>query len=159
MKTKKSVFSLTGIVCLLILFSGCKNGADYYTRGVGIYPGNPAEDFSPNLVVDKKNYRNLAKLRPAYHSSGYDYNLTAQLVTDGIIIHEMPDFISLSTSQGVLPKNEREWLLDHNSVTVARIEGTGIWIQLELNQEADIPEITGITINGSLTYSDKKPGG
>ncbi|MBE9511097.1 MAG: hypothetical protein IMY71_09480 [Bacteroidetes bacterium] len=144
---------------MLISFSGCKNGADYYTRGVGIYPGNPAEDFSPNLVVDKINYRNLAKLRSAYHSSGYDYNLTAQLVTDGIIIHEMPDFISFSTSQGVLPKNEREWLLDHNSVTALSIEGAEIWIQFELNQVANIPEITGITINGNLTCSDKKPGG
>jgi len=159
MKTKKSVFLLTGIVCLLILLCGCKQRADYYTRGVGIYPGNPADDFSPNLAADNENYRNLARLRAAYHSSSYDYNLTAQLITDGIIIHEMPDFISLSTNKEVLPKNEREWLLDHNSVTEVSIDGTDIWIQFEINQKADAPEITKIILNGGLTYGDKKPGG
>jgi len=53
-----------------------------YTRGVGIYPGAPGEDFSPELVPDSATYRNLALLRPAYHSSSYDYNLTAQLATE-----------------------------------------------------------------------------
>jgi hypothetical protein len=159
MKITKSVSYLFSIVCLFILMSGCKQRAEYYTRGVGIYPGNPAEDFSPTLVVDNENYRNLAKLRPAYHSSSYDYNLTAQLITDGIIITEMPDYVSLSTNQGVLPKNEREWLLDHNSITAVSIAGTDIWIQLELNQGTDITGITKLTLNGSLTYSDKKPGG
>lgn len=159
MKTKISVLLLTEIVCVLILLSGCKQRADYYSRGVGIYPGKPAEDFSPTLVADNENYRNLAYHRAAFHSSSYDYNLTAQLVTDGIIIHEMPNYVSLSTNQGVLPKNEREWLLDHNSVTEVSINGTDIWVQLELNESTDIPEITKITLNGGLTYGDKKPAG
>jgi hypothetical protein len=34
------------------------------------------------LVPDTQTYRNLALHRPAYASSRYDYNLTAQLVTD-----------------------------------------------------------------------------
>jgi len=144
---------------LLILHSGCKKGVDFYTRGVGIYPGNPAENFSPELVVDNDNYRNIARLRRAYHSSSYDYNLTAQLVTDGIIINEMPNYVSLYTNQGALPRNEREWLLDHNSVTAVSIEGTDIWIQLELSQGTEIPEITKISLIGSLTYNDKKSGG
>jgi hypothetical protein len=158
MKSEKSLSLLTGIVYLLILFSGCKKGADYYTRDVGVYPGNPEEDFSPELVVDREDYRNIARLRPAYHSSSYDYNLTAQLVTDGMIIDEMPDYISLSTNEGDLPRNEREWLLDHNSVTAVSIEGTDIWIELELSQNTDIPEITGIMLDGSLTYDEKKSG-
>src|SRR5208337_3303443 len=58
-------------------------GAEY-TRGVGVYPGDPRQDFGPTLVPDASTYRNLALHRPAYHSSCYDYNLTAQLVTDGI---------------------------------------------------------------------------
>ena len=38
-----------------------------YTRGIGVYPGNPAEDFAPILVADdSNNYRNLALLRPAF---------------------------------------------------------------------------------------------
>jgi hypothetical protein len=85
---------------------------------VGVYPGNPAEDFSPMLVADNENYRNLAKLRPAFNSSSYDYNLTAQLITDGIITEKIPGTINVSTNKGSLLRNEREWLLDHNSVTV-----------------------------------------
>jgi hypothetical protein len=110
MKSKSLFFLLTSVTCMLISITGCKQKTNSYTRGVGIYPGNPKEDFSPILVTDNKNYRNLARLRPAYHSSSYDYNLTAQLVTDGIITNEMPDYISLSTNKGELPKNEREWL-------------------------------------------------
>jgi hypothetical protein len=122
MKTKKLLLQLHGIIYLLILLSGCRQKADYFTRGVGIYPGDPSQDFSPSLVVDNENYRNIARLRSAYHSSSYDYNLTAQLVTDGIINQEMPASISLSTSQGVLKKNEREWLLDFNSVTEISVQ-------------------------------------
>ncbi len=159
MKTKQSLFILSGIVYMLIFISGCSRNADKYTRGVGIYPGNPAEDFSPALITDNENYRNLARLRPAWHSSSYDYNLTAQLVTDGIITHEMPDYISLSTNAGIVPKNEREWLLDHNGVTEMSVDGTDIWIQLEMNHGSEKTTVTRIAISGSLTYDDKKPGG
>ena len=51
---------------------------------MGVYPGDPAQYFGPALVTDTATYRNLALHRPAYQSSSYDYNLTAQLVTDGI---------------------------------------------------------------------------
>jgi hypothetical protein len=144
---------------MLIALAGCNQKSDKYTRGVGIYPGNPKEDFSPNLLTDNKNYRNLARLRPAYHSSSYDYNLTAQLVTDGIIIHEMPDYISLSTNQGELPKNQREWLLDNNSVTELSLPGSDIWIQLEINPGNVVPKITKINLSGSLEYSGKPTAG
>ena len=39
------------------------------TRGVGIYPGDPREDFAPSLVPDVAAYRNLALRRPAFHST------------------------------------------------------------------------------------------
>jgi hypothetical protein len=159
MKHTKSIFQFARLIFLSVIFSGCQQKSDHYTRGIGIYPGNLAEDFSPKLGVDNQSYRNLAKLRPAWHSSSYDYNLTAQLVTDGIITHEMPETIALSTNQGVLPKNEREWLLDHNVVTKISLDGKDIWIQLETRQEASLPEVTKINFNGSLTYSDKNFGG
>jgi len=47
--------------------SGCKKNTDKYNHGVGIYPGNPQEDFSPNLIPAGKDYRNIALLKPAYH--------------------------------------------------------------------------------------------
>jgi len=159
MKTRKPILILSLLSGLLILFSSCQPKTNYYTRGVGIYPGKLSEDFSPKLVIDHVLYRNLAKLRPAYHSSSYDYNLTAQLVTDGIIINSEPDYISLSTSQGVVPKNEREWLFDHNSITSYTVAGTDIWLQLEMSPTTDITEITSINLSGNVTYNEKKPGG
>ena len=149
---------LSGIVCLLILFSGCKQKTGDYTRGVGVYPGNPSEDFSPVLVADSENYRNIAKLRSTCNSSSYDFSLTAQLITDGIIINEMPAYISVSTNKGIVPRNEREWLLDHNRLTEMSLEGTDIWIQYELNKETVPQEIDKIVLNGSLTYNEKMKG-
>ena len=159
MKAKRSVFFCSVTICFLMLLAGCKQGSDNYTRGVGIYPGDPKEDFSPKLVSGDQTYRNLAKLRPAYHSSSYDYNLTAQLITDGIICYDMPDFISVATNKGVMPKNEREWLLDNNSVTEVSLSGNNIWIQVGMNPGNLIPTITRISLNGSLEYSGKADGG
>src|SRR3974390_3259523 len=90
------------IVMAVLSFAGEK-----YTRGVGIYPGNPDEDFSPALISDATTYRNLALFRPAYHSSSYDYNLTAQLVTDGIIESGLPCRLGGTTNQGGTPGEAR----------------------------------------------------
>ena len=74
-----------------LLLTGCGEApSGKYSRGVGIYPGNPDETFAPELVEDNETYRNVAALKAAWHSSSYDYNLTAQLVTDGIISTEEP---------------------------------------------------------------------
>lgn len=146
------------LICFLSLFSGCQEKAETYTRGIGIYPGNPAEDASPEMVADNENYRNLAKNRPAYHSSSYDYNLTAQLVTDGIIEEKEPNWISVSTNTGILPKNEREYLLDHNVVTPINLDGNEVWVQFEIGGGSDFPEISGIDVLGMLTFDKKKSG-
>ena len=85
-----------------------------FTRGLGIYPGAAADVFSPTMRVDATTYRNLALRRAAKHSSSYDYNLTAQLVTDGIKETRMPRWVAVSTSvDGVLTKPDREIVLDH----------------------------------------------
>ena len=47
--------------------------AQQYTRGVGVYPGDPRQDFAPALVPDTQTYRNLALHRAAYQSSSYDF--------------------------------------------------------------------------------------
>jgi len=84
-------------------------------RGIGVYPGDPAEYFGPALEADTSGrYRNLALRRAAYHSSSYDYNLTAQLVTDGIVDSSLPAWLEVETAfGGVLPKEEREFAFDH----------------------------------------------
>jgi hypothetical protein len=104
-----------------------------YTRGVGVYPGNPDEDFAPVMGTDTTNYRNIALHRPAYHSSSYDYNLTAQLVTDGIKETTLPRWLvtTLSTT-GVAPKNQRELLVDHNTASNISLNGPEGWMQFEM---------------------------
>ena len=115
------------VVLAVLSFAG-----DKYTRGVGIYPGNPNQDFAPALVTDSTSYRNLALLKPAYHSSSYDYNLTAQLVTDGIKETALPRWLitTLSTT-GVAKKNEREFLVDHNGFSNVNLGGPEGWMQFE----------------------------
>lgn len=106
--------------------------AQQYTRGVGVYPGNPAEDGAPTLVPAPATSRNLALRRPAYHSSSYDYNLTAQLVTDGIKESGLPRWVSTSTSRGgAVPKHERELLLDRSSASTVSLGGPSGWVQFE----------------------------
>ena len=123
------------------------SNAPVYTRGVGVYPGDPRDYFGPEMVVDEANYRNLALHRPAYHSSSYDYNLTAQLVTDGIKETKLPRWVVTSTSQhGTLKKNEREWLLDHNPVTTIDIKGPRGWAQIELGGGDQLPEVDRVEL-------------
>src|ERR1039458_3892588 len=106
--------------------------AQQYTRGVGVYPGNPSEDFAPALVPDTQTYRNLALHRAAYQSSSYDFYQTAQLVSDGIKDSNLPRWISVSTSdRGTLKRQEREHALDHYITTRVNISGPPFWIQVE----------------------------
>jgi Glycosyl hydrolase 2 galactose-binding domain-like/Exo-beta-D-glucosaminidase Ig-fold domain/Glycosyl hydrolases family 2/NedA-like, galactose-binding domain len=102
------------------------------TRGVGVYPGDPAEDFAPVLVPDETTYRNLALRRAAYASTSYDYNLTPELVTDGIVATVLPRTLVTTTSaDGLAPKTGREFALDGSSTSGVDMDGPG-WIQFEL---------------------------
>ena len=127
---------------------GSASAAPEYTRGVGVYPGDPREDFAPRLVPDTSStYRNLALHRPAYHSSSYDYNLTAQLVTDGIKDTHPPEWVGTSLSfRGVLPKTQREYFLDHNAVTVVDLRGPRPWLQVQLGGGARAPVIDRVEV-------------
>ena len=108
----------------LSLFAVFSVSAQQYTRGIGVYPGDPQQYFGPFLRVDASNYRNLALHRPAWHSSSYDFNLTAQLITDGIRTSALPRTVVVSTSeQGALPKIGRELAFDHNPVTSVDLAG------------------------------------
>jgi beta-galactosidase/beta-glucuronidase len=126
---------------------GSSMTAAEYTRGVGVYPGDPSEDFGPALVPDASTYRNLALHRPAYHSSCYDYNLTAQLVTDGIKDTHLPDWVTTSASyRGLLPKTDREFFLDHNATSVVDLRGPRPWVQVQLGGGAKVPEIERVDV-------------
>jgi hypothetical protein len=145
-------------LCLVVL---PMLAAQDYTRGVGIYPGDPKDDYGPTMVVDSGTYRNpkvvdsgtyrnLALRRPAYHSSSYDYNLTAQLVTDGIKDAALPRWVSTATSDhGVLPRNQREWLLDSHPATALEFKASG-WVQVELGGGAAALEVDRVDLEAEL---------
>ena len=118
-----------------------------FTRGIGVYPGDPSEDFSPELVLDNSSYRNLALHRPAYHSSSYDYNVTAQLVTDGIKDTDWPTWVATATSSaGALPKVQREFILDHSHTTTTDVQGSPATVQIQLGGGRNVPEIDRVDL-------------
>jgi hypothetical protein len=118
-----------------------------FTRGVGIYPGAAADVFSPTMRVDAAAYRNLALRRAAKHSSSYDYNLTAQLVTDGIKETRMPRWVAVSTSvDGVLTKPDREMVLDHFPPVGLKLDSEKVWVQVEVGGGEAVPEVDRVRV-------------
>ena len=155
MKLEK--FLLLTIVGLFGAGCGSNMNPDLYSRGVGIYPGNPNETSAPLLEEDHETYRNVAALKAAWHSSSYDYNLTAQLITDGIICTEEPATLRVSTQNGELKKNEREWLLDGKPDSQYIIEGNDIYLQFDFNN-MDF-ETDKLVLQGNVTIDENKPKG
>ena len=134
-------------LALILAFAVLTVHAQNYTRGIGVYPGDPKEYTGPTLVTDANTYRNLALHRPAYQSSAYDYNLTAQLITDGIKETSMPQWIETSTSNaGLLPKNQRELFLDGNVTSSVNVSGDSPWVEFDLKGGGEAPEIDRIDL-------------
>ncbi len=104
--------------------------AQELNRGIGVYPGNPNEYYGPTLVNDN-SYRNLALFRPVYQSSSWDFNLTSQLLTDGITDKRQPAWLNVSTPQGELPPHKREAAIDGNEWTCNILMGENTWIQYD----------------------------
>ncbi len=118
-----------------------------FTRGVGMYPGAPEEFFGPAMVADTSGtYRNLALLRPAYASSSYDYNLTPQLVTDGIVDTRLPEWITTLVNGQVLPKPDRELLTSHEPVIVMELSGSSPVVELHLGGGTELPEVDRLVL-------------
>jgi len=165
---KSAVFTdlLLDLTCALtlILLTTLAVGAEEFTRGVGVFPGRVSESGSPVLVSGTSIHRNLALHRPVDQSSAYDYNLTAQLVTDGIITREEPPWISLSTSeQKTVEKQRRERLFDGNWVTVMDLTGSAIlphgspppWVRLDLG--GSLPEVDALELRGQVKAGGSGP--
>jgi hypothetical protein len=132
-------------------------GAQQYTLGVGVYPGDPRQNFAPSTRIDADTYRNLALHRAAYQSSSYDYNLTAQLVTDGIVETSLPRSVVVSSSEhGVLAKNQRDSVLDHNWATTADLKGTDVWVDIGFLGGSAAPEVDRVDVDASAPSSDNQ---
>lgn len=165
-KRAAGVFSFCTAIAASVFLCGCKETkvssesferSDYYTRGIGQYPGNPKEDFSPSLSPDYMTYRNIALRRAAFASSGYDYNLTAQLATDGIVTDKQPQYLNLSTPEGDVPRREREWMIDEGPYSRNTFMGDDTYFQFSLaNYSAKVGKLSLV---GTLVYDDKAARG
>lgn len=101
-----------------------------YTRGIGIYPGRKSEVAVPHLVKDN-TLRNVALNRAATASSSADYNLTAQLATDGIRSVGSPATVSISTREGEIRGRDKEKSIDGNTVSYNLLMGESPFIQYD----------------------------
>ena len=161
-KQKKNVLTLCGAAMASLLLWGCGGTnptaesferSDYYTRGIGQYPGDPKEDFSPSLAPDPSTYRNIARLRSAFASSSHDYNLVAQLATDGIVTDEQPQYLNLSTPDGDVPRREREWMIDEGPYSRNTFPGEDTYFRFTL---ANYSKAAGkLSLVGTVVYDDK----
>ena len=161
-KQKKNVLTLCGAAMASLLLWGCGGTnptaesferSDYYTRGIGQYPGDPKEDFSPSLAPDPSTYRNIARLRSAFASSSHDYNLVAQLATDGIVTDEQPQYLNLSTPDGDVPRREREWMIDEGPYSRNTFPGGDTYFRFTL---ANYSKAAGkLSLVGTVVYDDK----
>ena len=153
-------FTLLSAAVALLCASACSSSSqkawwersDYYTRGIGAYPGLPSEDFSPSLKPDFENYRNIALNRTAYHSSSYDYNLTAQLVTDGIVASTQPQYLTLTTNGGELTKREKEWTIDNGPYSKNTLYGADAFMHYRLHNWSE--RVAKVTFKGSVAYDE-----
>ena len=135
-------FIITLLLCFVQL-SCCRQGT--VTRGIGVYPGREIEYTGPALVRDGGSYRNIALERIARHSSSYDYDHTAQLVTDGLIA-ECPGVWTEAFVNGeALPKRERANL---NDLNVSDITGPGPDIEFRLDFHGYAVEADKVIICG-----------
>ncbi|MGM9758924.1 MAG: glycosyl hydrolase 2 galactose-binding domain-containing protein [Parabacteroides sp.] len=159
---KKKWLTCCGVASMAFFLTGCAGSgpaesfdrSDYYTRGIGVYPGSPAEDFSPAWEVADDTYRNVALLRTAYHSSSYDYNLTAQLVTDGIVTDRMPPSLRVSTPAGDLPRREREWTVDGGPYSRNTVMGEDTYLQYTLNGWS--ARVDRVAFTGRVAFEEEK---
>ena len=124
------------------------------SRGIGVYPGNPDEYFGPQIERDTV-YRNLALHRAVYQSGAHDLNLTAQLLTDGVVATSQPAFLEVLANGEPLPHNERKLTINNSEWSRIPVEGsmatlTYRWSNMDI--EAD-----EVIVEGFVAYDQDKP--
>ena len=125
-------------------------------RPIGQYPGNPSEYYGPTLVPNS-TYRDLALNRIVYQSSSWDYNLTSQLLTDGIIDENAPAWLDVTTPEGPLPPHKREACIDGNEWTSNILMGGNTWLQYDWeNMSVDVEEVEMVC---SMAYHENASRG
>lgn len=140
------------IYCFCIISAGTITAQ--HTRGIGIYPGNPEEYFGPIIKQDNE-FRNLALHRAVYQSGAHDFNLTSQLLTDGVVDNAQPAFLDVLANGKPLPANERE--LTINDSEWSRIHITGSEATLEYLWSNMNIETDEVVIEGFVAYKQDVP--
>ena len=125
----------------------------HYTKGIGIYPGDPAENKAPVLEKDFI-YRNVALNRKAFASSSLDYNLTAQLATDGILSSGEPSAVTVLTNTGPLDLRDREKTFDGNVISCNVLMGDSAFIQY--NWMGTKINLSSLHLLGEVAFDSKK---
>ena len=146
------------ITLLLIISQAIIANAQVMNRPIGQYPGNPSEYYGPTMIADNsKSSRNLALFSTVYQSSSWDYNLTSQLLTDGIVDEKSPVWLNVTTPEGPLPPHKREACIDGNEWTNNILMGDNTWIQYDwegMGFDAD-----EIEMMCSMAYHENAPTG
>ncbi len=149
--SKSHVFLPFFLIALFLSSCTAPQNKQAYNLPPGQYPGDEAENFAPVMKPASQHERNLALHRASWHSSNYDYNLTAQLITDGIKDTVMPWYLIAATSdENPLNKRVREVLTDDNPVTTVNIKGQQVWVQIGLLGRKTLPQVDGILIKAPL---------
>ena len=128
-------------------------------RPIGQYPGNPNEYYGPSIQDgrDRSGMEYMSKYHTVYQSSSWDFNLTSQLLTDGIIDDQMPAWLNVTTPEGPLPPHKREACIDGNEWTSNIVMGSNTWLQYDWeNMAIDIDEVEMVC---SMAYREEAPRG
>ena len=99
---------------------------------------------------------NIALNKAAYASSSYDYNLTAQLVTDGGVAASEPAWLKVCTAEGELPRREKEWTLDAGPYSSNRLEGASDFIEYEWSAQKF--SAACVRVRGYVVYEEPAKG-
>ena len=133
--------------------------AQVMNRPIGQYPGNPSEYYGPSIEDGngRSNLEYMSKYHTVYQSSSWDFNLTSQLLTDGIIDNHMPAWLCVTTPDGPLPPHKREACIDGNEWTSNIVMGRNTWLRYDWeNMAIDIDEVEMIC---SMAYREDAPKG
>ena len=107
--------------------------------------------------AEKRMLSNWMKRSGAASSACCLPDVYKRQVTDGVISTEEPGIINVSTQNGSLKKNEREWFFDDKPDSKYIVEGNDIYLQFDFDN-MDI-ETDKIVLRGDVVVDSQKLGG
>lgn len=99
---------------------------------------------------------NIAMFKAATASTSYDYNLTPQLLTDGRIELSEPAWLKVTTSEGELPRREKEWTLDSGPYSKNTLDGGKNFLEYEWSGQGFTANC--VRIVGTVVYKEGASG-